>query len=80
MLERKSAQIRGLQYDLAKVSKAHNDLIRVRQWLLTGKCDAYTATLFNSQHRELWHFLAAVRLLVPVPNLVRDASKMLLQW
>ena len=29
MLERKSAQIRGLQYDLAKVSKAHNDLIRV---------------------------------------------------
>ena len=30
MLERKSAQIRGLQYDLAKVSKAHNDLIRVR--------------------------------------------------
>eukprot|EP00891_Asterochloris_glomerata_P006792 jgi/Astpho2/6792/fgenesh1_pm.00103_%23_10_t len=29
VLERKSAQIRGLQYDLAKVSKAHNDLIRV---------------------------------------------------
>lgn len=29
VLENKNAIIRALQYDVAKVSKAHNDLIRV---------------------------------------------------
>jgi hypothetical protein len=29
VLENKNAVIRALQYDVAKVSKAHNDLIRV---------------------------------------------------
>lgn len=29
VMERKNGTIRGLQYDLSKVCKAHNDLIRV---------------------------------------------------
>ena len=29
MLDKKNGLIRALQYDVAKVSKAHNDLIRV---------------------------------------------------
>ena len=35
VMERKNGTIRGLQYDLSKVCKAHNDLIRVYEGKLS---------------------------------------------
>lgn len=73
MLENKNAVIRALQYDVAKVSKAHNDLIRVYEAKVGGRA-RFVGLLCRAVHRMVADACSCSLCVLLLVNLVTGTS------